>query len=219
MAIFASNGIGILGGTFDPVHIGHLRCALEVLAAFRLQQVRLMPCYQPVHRAPAQISAGQRLELLRLSIEQQPGLSLDSREIDREGPSYMIDSLESLRRELGPDTPLALILGLDAYCHLPSWHRWTELLSVAHLVVVERPGQHPPLASELKQLQRRHSSNQRQLDSPAGQIFRLRLPQLDISSTQIRQLLATGQSARYLLTDTAYRLIQRYGWYAASSSD
>lgn len=213
MAIFASNGIGILGGTFDPVHVGHLRCALEVKTALRLEQVRLLPARVPVHRAAPQASALQRLELLRLAIEDEPGLSLDSREIERDSPSYMIDTLESLRAELGPDQPLALILGMDAYAGLPSWHRWRELLQRAHLVVVERPGHHPPLPTELQRLQRQHSSNQRQLQTPAGLIFRLKLPLLEISSTRVRQLLAQGDSARYLVPDNAYRLLQRYSWY------
>lgn len=131
--------IGLLGGTFDPVHHGHLRIALEAKEALGLTEVRFIPCRQPPHRGDASATAQQRLDLLRLACGDMPGFAVDTRELERPGPSYMVDTLASLRAERG-DEPLCLILGWDAFLGLPGWHRWQNLLDYAHLAVVQRPG-------------------------------------------------------------------------------
>ena len=140
--------ICILGGTFDPVHFGHLRPALDVQQALGIEKVRLVPCGLPAHRARPGLSASQRLELLRLAIEAEDGLAIDCRELQRDGPSYMVDTLESLRAEAG-EQPVCLALGVDALAGLESWYRWRDILSLCHLVVMQRPGGQWPRAGEL----------------------------------------------------------------------
>lgn len=214
MAISANkSSIGILGGTFDPVHIGHLRCALEVQTALQLDQVRLLPCKVPVHRPATQANAEQRQQLIRASIAAEPRLALDSRELDRDSPSYMVASLESLRAELGADCRLALILGMDAFAGLHLWHRWTELLSLSNLILLDRPGASPPEHPELQALLAQHQIQHSSLCHAAGGIYRVAIPALDISATQIRRLLAQGGSARYLVTDAALALLHSQNWY------
>ncbi|PPD32864.1 MAG: nicotinic acid mononucleotide adenylyltransferase, partial [Methylomonas sp.] len=127
--------IGIFGGTFDPVHYGHLRSALEVKELFGLDEVRLIPCYQPPHRDQPKASATMRLQMLQQAINHEPGLVVDSRELNRAGPSYMVDTLKSLREEFSEQT-LLLFIGSDAFENLTSWHRWQQLFDYAHLVVL-----------------------------------------------------------------------------------
>ena len=119
--------IGLLGGTFDPIHLGHLRIALEIMEALSFQQVRFIPAACPPHRPDAVLATSDRIRLLEAALADQPGFVLDPRELERPGPSYMVDTLLDLRRELGDAQPLCLILGMDAFSLLPSWHRWEEL--------------------------------------------------------------------------------------------
>ena len=140
--------ICILGGTFDPVHFGHLRPALDVQQTLGVEKVWLLPCGLPPHRARPGLSAAQRLELLELAIDAEDGLAIDGRELQRDGPSYMVDTLESLRVEAG-EQPVCLALGVDALAQLDSWHRWRDILSLCHLVVMQRPGGQWPKAGEL----------------------------------------------------------------------
>src|SRR5690606_15909888 len=116
--------IGLLGGTFNPVHIGHLRAALEVVEFLRLDELRLVPSARPPHRETPQVSAEQRLAMVALAVADEPALSVDDRELRRDKPSYTVDTLESLRAELAADDQVFLLLGWDAFCGLPSWHRW-----------------------------------------------------------------------------------------------
>ncbi len=135
--------IGILGGTFDPIHYGHLRSALEVKDVFGLTEVRLIPCANPPHREQPTVTAKMRLQMLELAIKNQPGLKIDTRELDRydqhQAPSYMVDTLKSLRQEF-PTEPLLLFIGSDAFKHLTGWHQWQQLFDYAHIVVMTRPG-------------------------------------------------------------------------------
>lgn len=207
--------VGILGGTFDPVHYGHLRSALELQEALELKEIRLLPSAVPPHRPAPRASAEQRLAMLRLAIAGQSGLSVDSHELERSGPSYMVDTLTSLRAELG-DTPLCLILGADAFLGLPSWHRWQELNDLAHLVVMHRPGWSVESAEAALKAQLR----ERRLDSasalaakPAGGIWLQPVTQLDISATALRELIAAGRSPRYLLPEAVWDYIRAQGLY------
>ena len=131
--------IGVFGGTFDPVHFGHLRPALDVKQALALREMRLIPAFQPPHRATPVANPGQRLTMLRAAVGTEPDLLVDNREMMREGESFMADTLSSLRKDLG-DEPLCLVLGMDAFLTLDSWHRWKEILQLAHIVVTHRPG-------------------------------------------------------------------------------
>lgn len=201
--------IGIYGGTFDPIHYGHLRTALEVKQAAQLREVRFVPCRQPPHRAQPQASADQRLAMLRAALASaEPGFVVDTRELDRDGPSYMVDTLSSIRPGVGAE-PLALILGLDAFRHLPHWHRWRELFELAHIIVMQRPEAvaewTPELQTELAE---------RAVDDPgalhhqsAGCVAFVAVTQLAISATAIRTAIASGASGRYLTPDAVLAII------------
>lgn len=214
----AREAVAILGGVFDPVHHGHLRIALEVRQALGLAQVRLLPCGTPPHRAAPRADAAQRLRMLRAALEGQSELVIDERELRRAGPSYMVDTAASLRAELG-EAPLCLILGMDAFLGLHTWHEWRRLCALLHLVVVHRPGWQPPLdegaAPPVLQLlrERRVSSPAELLGAPAGGILLLPVTPLDISSTRIRQLVAAGSSPRYLLPEAVIGIIGQEGLY------
>jgi len=207
--------ICILGGTFDPVHFGHLRPALDVQQALEIPCVHLLPCRIPPHRDPPQGSPEQRLELLRLAVADEPALDIDTRELDREGPSYMVDTLESLRAEKG-EKSLCLALGMDALLGLQSWYRWREIAKLCHLVVMQRPGRQWPKQGALADLVSKASTGAlRQLhERPAGCIFGVPVTQMAVSSTRIRGLLAAGKSPRYLLPDAVLTRIKQEKWYA-----
>lgn len=206
----------ILGGTFDPVHFGHLRPALEVQQALDIAPVHLLPCRIPPHRAAPWASPEQRLALLRAAVADEPALAIDERELGREGPSYMVDTLETLRREHG-EQPLCLALGMDAFGELDSWHRWRDIPSLCHLVVMQRPGSPWPQRGVMADLvkQARVDAPQALRSRPAGGIIGVPVTQLAISSTQIRGLLAAGRSPRYLLPDVVLERIRQENWYAS----
>ena len=211
----APRPIGILGGTFDPIHYGHLRPALEMLETLQLAEVRFIPCRIPAHRATPLITAEQRLELVQRAIADQPGFVADDRELRRDGPSYMVDTLASLRDDLGDDIPLCLILGADAFRGLPSWHRWQQLSELAHIVVMQRPGALSSLPPVLEEFiaQRLIEDVVALRQNPAGSILFQLVTQLHISATQIRALLAHGQSPRYLLPEAALAYIHDRALY------
>jgi nicotinate-nucleotide adenylyltransferase len=206
---------GILGGTFNPVHYGHLRSALELREALGLAEVRLMPAAQPPHREAPDCCASLRADLVSLAVAGEPGLSCDRRELQREGPSYTVDSLQELRAELGPDASVCLIVGADALAALDSWHRWRELTDLAHIVVLARPGWEVPQAGRVAQWLRQHlveaASDLR--ESAAGGVILQRLRPLAISSTEIRELVGSGRSPRYLLPDAVWERIKSAGLY------
>ena len=206
--------IGIFGGTFDPVHFGHLRPALEVQQALGLNEVRFIPAGQPPHRETPYASTPQRLSMLRAAIEDQPGFVVDERELRREGPSYMVDTLASLREEVG-QTPLCLILGYDAFLGLPGWHQWNSLIELAHLVITHRPGwNHDELEDALQSLVKQCETEVERLsEQAAGGLLFVPVTQLDISATIIREQIRAGQDIRYLLPDTVYRIIREQKLY------
>ena len=189
------NPVAILGGTFDPVHYGHLRLAADVRAALELPQVRLVPSADPPHRAPTQASAADRVAMLELAVREFPGLVIDLREIERGGKSYTVDTLAGLRAEM-PDAPIALLVGADAFRGFPSWHRWKELFTFAHVVVVPRPG--VPLAEDLPdaldvEWRARLTKDPRALrERAAGTIYVQPVSAQPISSSEIRAALARG---------------------------
>lgn len=191
--------LALFGGTFDPVHLGHLSVAWEA-AELLDAEVRLMPAHLPPHRAAPLASAEQRVALLRAALKGQTRLTLDTRELGRQGPSYTVDTLRELRREVG-ERPLVLLVGDDAFAGLPSWHRWLELFELAHIGVLSRPGVEVVLPDELRaQLQQRGVDDPAKLHAAsAGLIVELAVTPLEISSTRVRELLAQGRDPRYLL--------------------
>ena len=210
--------IGILGGTFDPVHIGHLRSALEVADALGFDELRLVPSARPPHRGTPQVSAAQRLAMVELAAQGVTPLVVDGRELRREKPSYTLDTLESMREELPASTQVFLLLGWDAFCGLPAWHRWEELLQHCHIVVLQRPDADSEPPDALKNLLAARSvSDPMALKGPAGHITFVWQTPLAVSATQIRQLLASGKSVRFLVPDAVLAYIDAHGLYRASN--
>ncbi|SDX78399.1 nicotinate-nucleotide adenylyltransferase [Allochromatium warmingii] len=208
--------IGLLGGTFDPVHFGHLRAALECLQMLDLAQVRFIPLRVPVHRPQPQASIAQRVAMLAAALADEPRFVLDQRELHRDGPSYTLDTLRSLRDEFGASQPLCLLIGADAYAGFLDWHRPLAILELAHLVVMHRPGHDPIASPALRQLyQERACTAPHQLATQAGgRILLQTLTPLDISSTRIRALIARGHRPRYLLPDAVLTRIEHDQLYA-----
>ncbi len=216
--------IGIFGGTFDPVHFGHLRPALDVKQALGMDEMRMIPAFQPPHRMQPIANPGQRLTMLRAAVGDEPDLQVDNREMLREGTSFMVDTLASLRSESGGDAPLCLVLGADAFLKLDEWHHWRDIPELAHVVVTHRPGWRLDMnmaSPELQALWReRQVTDRSQLAAnPAGRIILQAVTPLDISATQIRALVAAGDSPRYLLPDAVWNLIRMHGLYGFTAVD
>ncbi len=213
--------LGLFGGTFDPVHFGHLRLAEESIGHLGLGGVRWIPAGQPPHRGAPQVTADQRLEMVRRSTAGNERFSVDASEVEAAAPSYTVHTLERLRRELGATQSLVLLVGADAFAGLASWHRWADIFSLAHVAVSHRPGfpvETGSLPQELaSQFNARRLSDAGSLkDAPAGGIVTFAMTQLAISATQIRKLLANGLSARYLLPDSVLDYIQTHSLYRNS---
>jgi nicotinate-nucleotide adenylyltransferase len=192
--------LAILGGTFDPIHYGHLRLATDVKAALSLPEVRLIPAGNPPHRIPPVASAAHRLAMTSLGCVEFPGLSADGREVARAGPSYTVQTLEELHAEQ-PNLPLALLIGADSFAGLTQWYRWERLFTLAHFIVVERPGATPaaielPPALEVH-WQRRLTTDPARLERTlAGSIVRVPVTPQPIAATAIRAALARGSAGR-----------------------
>lgn len=203
----ARHSMGILGGTFDPVHYGHLRPAEEVREALQLSELRFTPARIPPHRERPRLSPQVRAELVELAIADNPGATLDTRELYREGPSYTVDTLLQIwaeRRGSAARESICLILGYDTFLGLPGWSRWQQLCELAHLVVTERPGVSGRIPAELDAvLAERRITEPRLLHTqPAGGIYFQPVTPLPISATGIRRALASGRSVRYLLPES-----------------
>lgn len=211
--------LGILGGTFDPVHYGHLRLAEEAADALALDTVVLIPAALPNLRARPGTDAPDRLAMTRLATEGNPRLAVDDRELRREGTSYTVDTLIELRSELGTRRPLHLILGADAFLRLPAWSRWLELFELAHIAVASRPGYALDEAvSGSPQLQeqwrRRLAADPAACAaSPAGAIVRVPIPLLEISASDLRVRMSQGASVRYLLPPAVVDYIAAHRLY------
>ncbi|MED5610689.1 nicotinate-nucleotide adenylyltransferase [Pseudomonas delhiensis] len=209
--------IGLFGGTFDPVHIGHLRSALETAELLGLDELRLLPAARPPHRGAPQVSAQQRLAMVELAVAGVAPLTVDARELARDKPSYTIDTLESLRAELGSEVQLFLMVGWDAFCGLPGWHRWDELLQHCHMLVLQRPDADVEAPEALRDLLAARSvADPNALSGAAGQVTFIWQTPLAVSATQIRALLAQGRSPRFLVPDAVLNYIEAHGLYRAS---
>jgi nicotinate-nucleotide adenylyltransferase len=219
--------LGLFGGTFDPIHFGHLRLATELAEAFRLEQVLFLPNGLPYHRGrSAHASDEQRLTMLKLATARDARFGVDERELRRQGPTYTHDTLIELRRERGNEIPLVFLLGSDAFARIDTWHHWTELFDLAHFAVAIRaddqqwqtrgPGAFP------KDVWPRITLNLRELlGSPAGRVMTFSMTPLSISSTAIRALAAEGSSIRYLTPDPVAEYIRSHRLYmkAAEASE
>lgn len=209
--------IGILGGTFDPVHFGHLRTGLDVVEKLDLAQLRFIPCAIPPHRNTPVASASERRLMLELAIKNHPKLVVDDRELSREGPSYTVDTLLSLRQDY-PDNPLFVLMGSDAFCSLPSWSRWQQIRELAHIVVMQRPDEKMQLSSELADWSRRYQSTDGDELLAAGKIWSVEVTQMAISATMIRDALSQQKDVRYLLPDAVIALIEQLSFYQNTDS-
>jgi len=210
--------VGILGGTFDPIHFGHLRLAQELAEQCGLAEVRLIPTGTPPHRAAPATPATHRLAMTRLAARGNPLLAVDDREVRRQGLCYTVDTLTELRATLGADASLCLLLGADAFRGLAAWSRWRQVFALAHVVVAARPGyglDEATLAAEVAgELEMRRVSDAAPLArAAAGTILVAEIPGLTISATDIRTRLATGRSARYLIPDAVLDYIALHQLY------
>jgi len=210
----STQAIGIFGGTFDPVHYGHLRAALEAMERLQLQDFRLLPAGTPPHRAGTFASADHRLAMLKLALSRYPELQVDDREVRREGSSYMVDTLGEIRREEG-EAPILMMIGQDAANVLDQWYDWHKLFDLAHLVIMRRPeSKHIYSGALFEQVQPRLVNDPDQLrKTPAGLILPLEVTQLAISSTEIRRQIHAGLSPRFLLPDSVIEYILEHRFY------
>ena len=220
--------VGIFGGTFDPVHIGHLRTAVELREHLGLDELHLMPSARPPHREQPGVSAEHRLAMLCLAIGGETpcdsfitdGLLADDRELRRDGLSYTVETLAQLRGELGDDVAICLCIGMDSLVNLHTWQRWQELSDYAHIVVAARPGWHLPETGPVAQwLAGRYTDDPQLLtNSPSGRVLVEAMTLLPVSATQIREDLAAGNSVRYLVPDAVIQYIHQHGLYKQENS-
>ena len=205
-----AQALGVLGGAFDPVHIGHLRGAIAVREHLGLERVDLLPAAQSPLKDTATVTAADRLAMLEAAVRGVPGLGVDARELVRGAPSSTVDTLVELRREVGQARPLIWIVGTDILPALPNWSRWQQLLELAHLVVLKRPGSDSPPLAVTQWLDQHQIDQSALLTSPAGGVMTLDQPVLDIASSDIRALLAAGRDPRFLLPGVVMEYITRH---------
>jgi len=206
--------IGIFGGTFDPIHIGHLRIALELKQQLQLDEMRLLPCYLPPHRPTPGASANQRVDMLEIALQDCADLQIDKRELQRDKPSYTYDTLHDLRAEVGEQTSLCLCMGMDSFATLDTWHNWDQLLQLAHILVVARPGWLLPESGAVADLLQSHRGDSTAItQQAAGAIVVLEQRLLPISATDIRAQIRTGNSPQFLVPDGVWNYIRRNGLY------
>ena len=200
--------IGIFGGTFDPIHYGHLRTAFEMLQALRFGELRFVPSGDPPHRGETYAQASLRLDMVRAATANEPRFVVDDCEVQRHGPSYTVDTLAAMRAEQ-PEAPMGLILGMDAFLGLADWHRWNEILDYAHIVVAHRPGWRAPDIGAIGELISEHGTHR--IDDLHEQrdnlIYIHAVTQLEISSTEIRDLVGAGRDPRFLMPDVVRDII------------
>ena len=219
--MIVDKAIGILGGTFNPVHFGHLRMAQELANTLNFDEIRFIPAAKPPHKNTPSISTEHRAAMLRLAIADNPIFKFDGRELQRDGVSYSIDTLENLRDELGTQASITLLMGSDAFTKFDTWHRWQEIIQLCHIAIVQRlQVQKPPLENTTLSkaletfLHNHYSEHSDDLHtSPAGVITMRQITALDISSTVIREAIEQDYSARYLTPDSVLEYIQTHQLY------
>ena len=208
------NPIGVFGGTFDPIHYGHLRTAYEVQQALKFDEVRFVPCGEPPHRGEPRANSTLRLAMVTAAVEGRKGFIVDDREIYRDGPSYSVDTLKTLRTDF-PLRSLGLIIGMDAFLGLPEWYQWREILELSHIVIAHRPGWRMPDVGPLDELLKDRGTHR--LDdlhqSKSGHIYIHEVTQLEIASTDIRRLVRIGRSPRFLMPSSVAKIINESSCY------
>jgi nicotinate-nucleotide adenylyltransferase len=209
--------IGILGGTFDPVHLGHVALAEAALSQLPLSEVLWMPSGSPGHRASPVASARDRLAMLRLATEGNPRFRIDAAELESSEPTYTVHTLTRLRAQLGNEQPLVLLLGSDSFLSLPTWLRWRELFDLAHIAHVSRPGHLPsdggPRPDLSAEIARRSARGERLAASAAGRIASFNMPPMDVSSSAVRAKFVAGLDTRHLLPAAVLAYIQSQHLY------
>jgi nicotinate-nucleotide adenylyltransferase len=209
--------MALFGGTFDPVHYGHLRCADEVRRKLGLNNLYLLPAGTPPHRDTPFATVEQRLEMLQLARLEFPQLLIDDRETRRSGPSYMVDTLTEIRSSL-ENRPLLLLIGQDAANLLHTWFQWERLFELAHIVILTRPGAPTRYPPELaKQVQLRSGSDiQELIKTEAGIVLHLEVESIDVSATGIKRILRSGGSPESMLPAAVLEYINKNRLYLAS---
>jgi nicotinate-nucleotide adenylyltransferase len=209
------DSMGIFGGTFDPIHFGHLRTCFELMQELKLTELRIIPTGSPPHREQPIADPGLRLAMVRAAVADQPGFVVDDREVRRTGMSYSVDTLAELRAEF-PERSLCLILGMDAFLGLPNWHRWRDILDLAHVIVAHRPGWKAPTMGPLGELMvDRGTGGVNDLHTArAGRIYVHGVTQLEISSTDLRNIITSGRDPRFLVPDAVRDIIIETECYA-----
>ena len=217
--------IGLFGGTFDPIHFGHLRLATEIGEVFRLEKVIFLPAGLPYHRGrDAHATGDQRLTMLKLATQRDARFDVDDRELKREGATYTFDTLSEIRKERGADVPIVFLLGSDAFAKIDTWHRWTELFDLAHFVVAVRAGD-PQWESKGPGAFPRDAWPRLTLDprelagTPAGKVMTYVMTPIAISSTAIREVAGDGGSIRYLTPDPVVEYIRSHHLYSRSRAE
>jgi len=210
--------IGIFGGTFDPIHIGHLRTAYELMNHLDLAQIRFVPCRLPPHQKSPHASTDVRLAMLHAAVTGNGDFVIDDREFNREGVSYSVDTLESFRDEF-PKRSLGLVLGMDAFLGFETWHRWQDILKLAHLIVARRPGIGVSETGASGKLFARHGTRDPLVlqQETAGRIFVHAVTQLEVSSSAIRKSVAAGGKPLFLVPDVVAEIIEESGCYAGKN--
>lgn len=210
-----NKGIAIYGGTFDPVHIGHLRSAIDVKVLLGVPKLLMVPSNTPPHRGQPSATPQARLEMLQLAVADLPGIEVDEREVNRSGFSYSIDTLEEISSEW-PAAPIYFIVGADAFALLHTWHRWQELTEYAHLVVLERPGATSPQSVDpvLEWLTSREVKAVSEFGlEKHGRVLRTKLSQWQVSATDIRRRSQSGESIDFLVPKTVQSYIAEHKLY------
>jgi len=213
-----NKAIGFLGGTFDPIHFGHLRPALEIQQALNLQTVYIMPNYIAPHKSKSIASTEQRIEMVKLAIQDTPNLQIDTQELLRNTPSYTVDTLKLLRQQ-NPNTPICFIMGMDSLINFNTWYKYQEILNYCHLVVSHRPGWTPKFNQIVSDLLSNHQIDNTKLlhQDLAGHVYFQSTSQLDISSSNIRHLIASKQSIQFLTPQSVCCYIDKQ--YCYNSKD
>ncbi|APV49007.1 hypothetical protein BWI17_04515 [Betaproteobacteria bacterium GR16-43] len=215
--------IGLFGGTFDPIHFGHLRLATELAEGFGLEKVVFLPAGLPYHRGrDSHATNEQRLTMVKLATQRDSRFDVDDRELKRDGPTYTYDTLWEYRQERGADQPIVFLIGSDAFAQINTWHKWQSLFGLAHFAVAIRaddaawqskgPGAFPPEVGPRVTLNRREL-----LASPAGKVMTFSMTPLAISSTAIKNLAHDGASIRYLTPDPVAEYIRSHKLYTPAS--
>jgi nicotinate-nucleotide adenylyltransferase len=217
-ALSAAGPIGILGGTFDPVHLAHLRIAQLALDVLRVARVLWIPTGQPGYRHAPVASAMHRLAMLRLALGNEPRYAIDARELAPGASGYTVDTLAALRAELGPQQPLVLLMGDDQFVKLDSWHRWKDLFGLAHIAVFARPGgslaSGGAIAAEFAA--RADLPDGAWRERSAGAVIRIEMPPLDISATSLRTRIGDGEDVSAWVPPPVIDYLARHRLYRAA---